>query len=231
MSVATQVNFMFGRRSFCRSVRGVTLVEVLVVIAVIAVLMAILFPVIGHVRMQARMTANLSNLRQAAVAMTTYTAVNRGMFIFPIDPSAYEVGEATGGTSEVRLPVPTGQEGSAPVLVSYFWVADYWPEVLEYAGVVGLDGAKSQAFSDIDLVTGKPSTRFLFSCSLLANHEYWNQSMRMSGTAQLRPPTIDSVQAPASKIMASGPSRCGTLRSRRLSRWLMDQQQQSDHRR
>jgi len=52
--------------------RGFTLIELLVVIAIIAILAAILFPVFAKVREKARQTSDLSNLKQAILAVVQY---------------------------------------------------------------------------------------------------------------------------------------------------------------
>ncbi|GIV16060.1 MAG: hypothetical protein KatS3mg022_1495 [Armatimonadota bacterium] len=52
---------------------GFTLIELLVVITVIAILAAILLPVFSQARERARMTGCLSNARQLAMAVYTYT--------------------------------------------------------------------------------------------------------------------------------------------------------------
>lgn len=60
-------------KSGSRSQRnGFTLIELLVVIAIIAILAAILFPVFAQARDKARGTACLSNMKQAALAITMY---------------------------------------------------------------------------------------------------------------------------------------------------------------
>ena len=51
--------------------RGVTLVEIMVVVAVIAALISILVPALGIVRGQGRLVSSQSNLRSAAAFMTS----------------------------------------------------------------------------------------------------------------------------------------------------------------
>lgn len=62
-----------GKRRF-----GFTLIELLVVIAIIAILAAILFPVITAAKEQGRMARCQSNLKQLALAATSYADNNSG---------------------------------------------------------------------------------------------------------------------------------------------------------
>jgi prepilin-type N-terminal cleavage/methylation domain-containing protein len=72
-----------------RSVRGFTLIEVLVVVAIIALLVSILLPSLIRARAQARMVTCQSNMRQLGLAFLTYATENKGAL-----PGAYKDGTA-----------------------------------------------------------------------------------------------------------------------------------------
>ncbi|MDQ3199295.1 MAG: type II secretion system GspH family protein [Verrucomicrobiota bacterium] len=69
------------------SVRGFTLIEILVVIAVIAVLISIALPVFSSVQEKARVTQDMNNLRQLGIATQTYLNDSDGV-IFLTDQDA-----------------------------------------------------------------------------------------------------------------------------------------------
>jgi prepilin-type N-terminal cleavage/methylation domain-containing protein len=53
--------------------KAFTLIELLVVIAIIAILAAILFPVFAQAKAAAKKTADLSNMKQSALAAQIYS--------------------------------------------------------------------------------------------------------------------------------------------------------------
>ena len=61
-----------------RSIRGFTLVELLVVVAIISLLLALLLPALDKAREEARRVVCQSNLRQYGVAFQSYAAEYRG---------------------------------------------------------------------------------------------------------------------------------------------------------
>jgi prepilin-type N-terminal cleavage/methylation domain-containing protein len=171
------------------SARGFTLVEVLVVVVIIGVLLSITIPAIGFARQSARMSQNLVAVRQATTAMTNYTSMNKGQFVYP----------HVGSRDLIRWFDPaTGSEG----FERYFDLSGFWAIVLARAGILGSDReewTRGYAIVGNQALSNKPGQTF--SCSLLAHSDYWNESTRLGDASQFVPPTIDIVAHPNKKIM------------------------------
>ncbi len=65
-------------RTFWRYIRGLTLVEFLVVLAVLAVLMVLLLPLLGQALAKANASKCISNLKQISAASALYSTDNSG---------------------------------------------------------------------------------------------------------------------------------------------------------
>jgi prepilin-type N-terminal cleavage/methylation domain-containing protein/prepilin-type processing-associated H-X9-DG protein len=74
--------------------KAFTLIELLVVIAIIAILAAILFPVFAQAKAAAKRAADLSNVKQIALALTMYANDydDRGMLVRQQPPSDQGIG-------------------------------------------------------------------------------------------------------------------------------------------
>lgn len=73
---------------------GFSLIELLTVIAIIAILAAIIFPVMGRVKQEARLTSCMTNLMQIAQAVKMYHMDNRK---YPLMLAEVQFANGTGG--------------------------------------------------------------------------------------------------------------------------------------
>ena len=87
-----------------RTIDAFTLIELLVVISVIALLIGILLPVLGSTRESARTLACLSNSRQHAVAVATFTNDHEGRMPLAVTYNLSFIG-----------PSPTANGGAEPL--------------------------------------------------------------------------------------------------------------------
>jgi prepilin-type N-terminal cleavage/methylation domain-containing protein/prepilin-type processing-associated H-X9-DG protein len=107
--------------------RGFTLIELLVVIAIIAILAAILFPVFAKARAKARQTSCLSNQRQIATAILSYTQDYDGCFM-PVYNDNYGYPDFRMNWADAIWPyVKSRQLFACPSGVAKDWGADFDP--------------------------------------------------------------------------------------------------------
>ncbi|NDC74549.1 prepilin-type N-terminal cleavage/methylation domain-containing protein [bacterium] len=83
--------FAFPQRRY--SLHAFTLIELLTVIAIIGILAAIIIPTVGRVRAAARMTTDMSNLRQIGQAAAGYVSDNKGAMPNMVYNGAFMAGE------------------------------------------------------------------------------------------------------------------------------------------
>jgi len=103
-----------------RSIRGFTLVELLVVIGIITILIAILLPVLARVNEEAKTTQCKSNLRQMITAFNAYTSENKGTMVVnsviyppPVPGTYYWFGWANSGSLDTSLGLLTAYLGAS----------------------------------------------------------------------------------------------------------------------
>ncbi len=70
-----------------RTVRGFTLIEVLVVVAIIALLVAILLPALRRAREQARLVVCLAHMKELGIALTMYVQDHKDRLAGPLHPA------------------------------------------------------------------------------------------------------------------------------------------------
>ena len=124
------------------SVSGFTLIELLVVIAVIVLLAALLLPALSRAKEAGRAAACSNNLRQLAIASTTYSLDNKGRLPYFLEWLFTQPGDLTSGrlfpylknksvylcpTDQLRLvtnqTMPAGP--SSPIFGSNIYPRDY----------------------------------------------------------------------------------------------------------
>ncbi|HLK15353.1 MAG TPA: prepilin-type N-terminal cleavage/methylation domain-containing protein [Fimbriimonadaceae bacterium] len=130
---------------FANNQRAFTLIELLVVIAIIAILAAILFPVFAQAKLQAKKTADLSNLKQLGLASIMYCNDNDDLLYAHRDNCNLSGG--TGATDPCPayldgggnvIPDAQGLVGpgetaaSAPSVKRYFWMYKLQPYQKNY---------------------------------------------------------------------------------------------------
>lgn len=92
----TDIVFDQGGRKPRRK-RGFTLIELLVVIAVIAILAGLMLPALSRAKEAGRAAACSSNLRQLAIASSTYALDNKGRLPYFLDWLYTSPGDLTSG--------------------------------------------------------------------------------------------------------------------------------------
>jgi prepilin-type N-terminal cleavage/methylation domain-containing protein len=153
--------------------RAFTLIELLVVIAIIAVLMAILMPALNRVKLQARCTACMANLKEWGLMFAMYTDDNNGYFFNG------QINNADAGTGrfwrEVMRPYSKddkmwlcpqatknrgygnpGGGGQMPLTWDEAWIADTGVDNNPDVGSYGLNGWVLNPRPALNTIYGRP---------------------------------------------------------------------------
>lgn len=159
-----------------------TLIEILVVIAVTAVIVAIALPSMARIRESGKRTKTTSYLRSHAANVSVYSAQYKDLFPYYANPT---------GVFEWNNP-----QCPHPVQLTYFFAAYYW-----HASMPDLyQGTTIQTLSPPGSRPQFCSSWFMFSSSLRARPEFWNETTR-TGPEQWLPVRTDEVLYPAAKVM------------------------------
>ncbi|MEN6301195.1 MAG: prepilin-type N-terminal cleavage/methylation domain-containing protein [Armatimonadia bacterium] len=117
--------------------RGFTLIELLVVIAIIAILAAILFPVFAKAREKARQSSCLSNVKQVATAILSYSQ-----------------------DYDERMPLCVGWLAPSVVLAGPEWPNYWWQQVEPYMKNLQILACPSSSSKSVNSGPGPADTRY-----------------------------------------------------------------------
>lgn len=168
---------------------GFTLIELLVCLVIIAALVSMALTSLSGVRSQAQRVKTRSNMAQVAALLHLYADDWRDSWPAPYKPSG-------GPMTFVSY---TGQTVNVP---TYFMISSLWT----YSLADGYLGGNlwPDVVHDAQYGRGQPRSAFLMSCSLFADHRYWNDST-WTGPAQWRSTRRYETIYPQSKAMLISP--------------------------
>jgi len=174
--------------------RGVTLLELIVAIGVVALLLAIALPALRGVRLAARETECLSQIRQTGLLMTSYATDHQG--VLP------QVGEA-------QL---TRSFSNAGFWMNYFDQQMFWPIALRgYAAAPDDPHELSCPYADYPVVEDETEldtqfperavlpVAYWYSSALFTRAQLWRESDPIVDGSQLLPVRISEVAHPSAK--------------------------------
>lgn len=165
-----------------------TLIEILVVVVIVGILILLATPMLKHARTDTREQVSLSNLRSHTHVVAAYVGDSGGVF-----PHFTKPGE------EVTI---TARGGEVRVQARYFDAARTWHVALAdgyYAGdVASASFVSPDARAAVGAVPVRP-TSYWYSCSFLADPEFYEWGKRRPGFEQLRGVRAAQVQFPSHK--------------------------------
>lgn len=175
--------------------RGITLLEVIVAIGVIALLLAIAMPVLSAIRLAARETECLSQIRQTGLLMSSYATDRQG--VLP------QVGEA-------RL---TRSFSNAGFWMNYFDQRVFWPITLRgYTASPNDPRELSCPYDERPIIEREEDgydsqypdgavlpTAYWYSSALFTRAALWRETNPVVDASQLLPVNISEVAHPSAK--------------------------------
>lgn len=179
------MNRSAARPATLKNRAGFTLIELLVCLVIIAALVSMALTQLSQVRAHAQRVKTRSNMGQVAALLHLYADDWRDSWPALYAPTA-------GPTSFVAF------NGQTIPVQSYFAIHDLW----RYALADGyFDGnAWPEVVFDAQYPRGQPRGGFAMSCSLFADHRYWNDST-WTGPTQWRSTRRYETLYPQSKML------------------------------
>jgi prepilin-type N-terminal cleavage/methylation domain-containing protein len=168
-------------------VRGLTIIEVLVVVAILGVILALSVPTVARVRNHGRANVTVANLRSHTVVATSYTTDYQDAFPVLTDAGAsYSVVRCESAGIAVRVP--------------YFGAFNLWNIALADQYYNG--SFQNRSFqSGWDSASMWPGATLHWACSFLADPAYFDLTTRRAPPAQLRPTRASEVVFPSQKSL------------------------------
>lgn len=175
--------------------RAVSLLELIITIGLISLLLAITLPVLGGVRLAARETECLAQVRQTGLLISSYAADQRGLLP--------QVGE----------PRLTRSFSNAGYWMNYFDQKTFWPIVLRgYTAAPDDPRELTCPYDDLPIVeragNGHGSqfpdgavlpVAYWYSTALFTRAALWRESNPIVDDSQLRPVNISEIAHPSAK--------------------------------
>jgi prepilin-type N-terminal cleavage/methylation domain-containing protein len=174
--------------------RGLTLLELIVAVGVVALLLAISLPVLGAVRLTARETECLSQIRQTGLLMNSYATDHRGRLP--------QVGEP-------RLTRSFSNEG---YWMNYFDQQMFWPIALRgYAAAPNDPRELTCPYTEIPVIEREEEfdsqfpegavlpVVYWYSSALFTRAALWRETAPVVDASQLLPVNISEVAHPSAK--------------------------------